>query len=77
MKDIPKALFIIDPRREKNAIKEAKDMGIPVIALAGSDCNIKGIDFPIMGNDASQASIQYFVQEIAKAYSEAKEVKKA
>lgn len=72
MKDLPKALFVIDPKKEKNAVKEARDMGIPVIALLGSDCNIKEVDFPIVGNDASQGSIAYFVQEITRAYSSAK-----
>lgn len=74
MKDLPKAVFIIDPKKEKSAVKEAQDMGIPVIALAGSDCNIKGLDFPIVGNDSSQTSVQFFVQEISKAYSSAKKV---
>ena len=72
MKDMPKALFVIDPKKEKTAVKEAQDMGIPVIALLGSDCNLKEIDFPIVGNDASQSSISFFVQEITKAYSSAK-----
>lgn len=72
MKDLPKAIFIIDPKKEKTALKEAKDMGIPVIALAGSDCNIKGLDFPMVGNDSSQTSVNFFVQEIVKAYSTAK-----
>ena len=72
MKDLPKALFIVDPKKEKSALQEAKDMKIPVICLAGSDCNIKGIDFPIIGNDASQTSIQFFTSEITKAYFGAK-----
>lgn len=72
MKDLPKAIFIIDPKKEKTALKEAQDMGITVIALAGSDCNIKGLDFPIIGNDSSQTSVNFFVQEIVKAYSAAK-----
>ncbi|MEK7184524.1 MAG: 30S ribosomal protein S2 [Patescibacteria group bacterium] len=72
MKDLPKALFVIDPKKEKTAVKEARDMGIPVIALLGSDCNIKDVDYPIVGNDASQTSISYFVQEITRAYSNAK-----
>ncbi len=74
MKDLPKALFVIDPKKEKTAVKEARDMGIPVIALLGSDCNIKDVDYPIVGNDASQTSISYFVQEITRAYSNAKKV---
>jgi len=74
MKDLPKALFVVDPKKEVTAVKEAQDMGIPVIALAGSDCNIKGLDFPIVGNDSSQTSVQFFVHEITKAYASVKKV---
>jgi len=76
MKELPKALFIIDPKKEKNAIKEAQDMGIPVIALLGSDCNIKEADYPMVGNDASQTSVRFFVDEIVKAYKEGHETPK-
>ncbi len=72
MKDLPKALFVVDPKKEKTAIKEAKDMGITVIALLGSDCNIKEVDYPIVGNDSSQMSVQFFTKEISKAYFDAK-----
>lgn len=72
MKELPKALFVVDPKKEKIAVREARDMGIPVIALLGSDCNIKDVDFPIVGNDSSQMSVKFFTQEIAKAYSESK-----
>ena len=72
LKDLPKAMFVIDPRKEKNAVKEALDTGVPVIALSGSDCNIKDISYPLVGNDASQTSIHFFVNEITKAYSEGK-----
>ena len=68
MKNLPSAIFIVDPKKENTAVKEAQDMGVPVIALAGSDCNISDIDYPIIGNDSSQASIQFFTQEIAKSY---------
>lgn len=74
MKDLPKALFVIDPKKEKIAVREAQDMGIPVIALAGSDCNLREITHPIVGNDASQTSIQFFVSEMTKAYSEGKKI---
>lgn len=75
MKELPKALFIVDPKKEKTAVKEAQAMGIPVIALLGSDCNLKEVTHPIVGNDASETSIQYFVNEITKAYSEGKKEK--
>lgn len=75
LKKAPDALFIIDPRREKNALKEAMDFNLPVIALAGSDCDISEIKYPIVGNDGSKASIQFFVEEIAKAYQSGKVAK--
>lgn len=68
LKKIPDALFVIDPRREKNAVAEAAHAKIPVVALAGSDCNIYGITHPVVGNDAAKSSIQYFVDEIVAAY---------
>ena len=74
LKKMPEALFVIDPRREKIAVKEATDMGIPVIALAGSDCNITEVTHPVLGNDASKSSIQFFIDEIVKAYQEGKKV---
>ena len=72
LKKMPDVLFVIDPRREKNAVKEAADMNIPVIALAGSDCDIREVKYPIVGNDSSKASIQFFIEEIASAYKKAK-----
>lgn len=72
MKELPKALFVIDPKKEKNAVKEAQDMGIPVIAVLGSDCNLKEVDYPIVGNDSSQTSVQFFIHEITQSYSSAR-----
>lgn len=72
MKKLPDALFIIDPKHEKNAINEAINMKISVIALSSSDCNIDPVKYPIIGNDASKLSIQFFVNEIVKAYEEGK-----
>lgn len=72
LKDLPKALFVIDPKKESIAITEAKKVGIPVIALANTDCNIKGIEYPIVANDASVSSISYFVESIVSAYKEGK-----
>jgi small subunit ribosomal protein S2 len=68
MTALPKALFIIDPRFEETAQREAKTMKIPVIALCGSDNNINGIDYPIPANDSNIASIRYFVEKIVEAY---------
>jgi len=75
LKKAPDALFVIDPRHEKNAVKEAADFNIPVIALAGSDCDLGSIAYPIAGNDGSKLSIQFFVDQIAKAYQSGKTAK--
>jgi len=72
MKKMPDAMFVIDPRHEKNAMKEAEDMNIPVVALAGSDCNISQVKYPIVGNDSSKNSVRFFVEEITAAYHSGK-----
>lgn len=72
LKKMPDALFIIDPRHEKNAINEAAHAKIPVVALSGSDCNIFEVTYPIVGNDTAKTSVQFFVDEIVKAYQEGK-----
>lgn len=66
MKSLPKALFIVDPRYEITALNEARSLNIPVIALCGSDNDIKNIDFPIVANDSNIASIRFFVEKIAE-----------
>ncbi len=76
MKKLPDAIFVIDPKREHNAVKEAEDMNIPVIALANSDCDISDLQYPILGNDSSRQSIQFFVNEISKAYQAGKKLAK-
>ncbi|OHA83034.1 MAG: 30S ribosomal protein S2 [Candidatus Yonathbacteria bacterium RIFCSPLOWO2_01_FULL_47_33b] len=68
MKDIPAALFIIDPKKESIALKEAQFLGIPVVALSNSDCNLRDADFSIPGNDSSVSSIAFFVKQIVDAY---------
>lgn len=68
LKQKPKAVFVIDPKKEMIAVREAKHQNIPVIALAGSDCDISMIDYPIVGNDTAKASIAFFIKEIAEAF---------
>jgi small subunit ribosomal protein S2 len=66
---IPDALFVIDPKKEHIAIDEAKKMNLPVIALLNTDCNLKNIDYPIVANDASVSSINFFLTKIKEAYT--------
>ncbi len=73
---MPDALFIVDSRKENIALREAEALGIPVIALCGSDCNINEVTYPIVGNDASVSSINYIVDAAIAEYKEgSKEVK--
>lgn len=67
---LPGAVFVIDPKKEEIAVAEAKKLNIPVIALANSDCNIEGITYPIVANDAQQKVIDFVAREIALAYDE-------
>jgi small subunit ribosomal protein S2 len=76
LKKMPDAMFVIDPSREHNAVKEAADQKIPVIALSNSDCDISDIAYPLIGNDGSKLSIQFFINEIVKAYQTGKKLAK-
>lgn len=71
MKDKPGALVVIDPKKEAIAVEEARQVGVPVVALASSDCDISIVDFPVPGNDVAKASIAFFLGEVSKAFSEA------
>jgi small subunit ribosomal protein S2 len=68
MKEMPKAMFVIDAKHETIAVTEAHKVKIPVIALCGTDNNLKDVEYPIPGNDASRASVGFFLDEIAAAY---------
>lgn len=68
MQSLPKALFVVDARFENTAVREAKRLKIPVIALCGSDNDIKAADYPVIGNDSSRTSIKYVVGLVQKTY---------
>lgn len=62
LKGMPGAILVVDPRAEDNCIKEAVIKKIPVIGLANTDCNIESIDYPIVANDASLATISFVLE---------------
>jgi small subunit ribosomal protein S2 len=64
----PAAIFIVDADKEENARNEAITIGIPIVSLCSSDCDITKVDYPITANDSSVRSIEYFVNEIVEAY---------
>jgi small subunit ribosomal protein S2 len=68
----PDALVIVDARHEAHATKEAKDAGIPIIAILGSDNNLKDATYPIVANDASHEAVAYILDELTGAYLEGK-----
>ncbi len=68
----PQALFIIDVKKEENAIREAKKLGIPVIGILDSNCDPDLVDYMIIGNDDAIRSIRLFCQIISDSVLEAK-----
>lgn len=68
MKGLPGVMFIVDPKAEKIAVREADKLNIPVVALLNTDCSDEGVQYPIFANDATRDSIKLFVNEIASAY---------
>ncbi|MEX0919456.1 MAG: 30S ribosomal protein S2, partial [Parcubacteria group bacterium] len=73
MKSLPKFLIVIDPKKEKIAVAEARKMKLPIIALAGSDTNLYELDYAIPANDASRQSIGFFVNKLVEAYKKGRE----
>ncbi len=67
MNRLPECLVVIDPRKEKNAIREARKMGISTVALIDTDCDPDLVDLPIPGNDDSIRSIELVVRLLADA----------
>jgi len=75
MKALPKLLVVVDPKKEKIAVAEARKMRLPIVAIAGSDTNLYELDYAIPANDASRQSIGYIVKELVKAYKRGQEAK--
>ena len=67
MRELPGALFVIDPRHEQTAVREANQLKIPIVALASSDCDFSQIRYPIPGNDTAHKSIHFIIEQIAEA----------
>lgn len=67
MTRVPGVIFLVDPKHEHIALKEANSLGIPVVALADSNCNPDGVDYLIPGNDDAIRSIAIVTGQIAEA----------
>lgn len=73
MPEIPGALFVVDPRKERIAIKEAQKLGIPVVGIVDTNCDPDELDFPIPGNDDAIRAVKLIAGAISQAIIEAKQ----
>lgn len=74
MSSLPGALFVVDPRKERIAAREARRMGIPIIGIVDTNCDPEEIDYVIPGNDDAIRSIKLLTSKIADAVIEGKQV---
>ena len=75
MKKAPAAIFIVDPRKEKIAIAEAKKLDIPIVAIVDTNCDPEDVDYVIPGNDDAIRAVKLVVSTIANAVVEGREGK--
>ena len=75
MEKMPGVMFLIDVRREHIAVKEARKMGVPTIAIVDTDCDPDPIDLPIPGNDDAMRAIELIMKEMADAIIEGKQMR--
>jgi small subunit ribosomal protein S2 len=70
MEQLPAAVFIIDPRKEKIAVAEAQRLGIPIVSIVDTNCDPSGIDYPIPGNDDAIRAVRLITSRIVDAILE-------
>jgi small subunit ribosomal protein S2 len=73
MKKLPGALFVVDPRKERIAILEAKKLGIPVVAIVDTNCDPDEIDYVIPGNDDAIRAVKLITSKVADAVLESRQ----
>jgi small subunit ribosomal protein S2 len=73
MKALPSAIFVVDPRKEHNAIAEARKLGIPVVAIVDTNCDPDEVDYVIPGNDDAIRAIRLISSVMANAIIEGKQ----
>ena len=73
MKKLPGALFIVDPRKERIAVAEAKNLGIPVVAIVDTNCDPDEIDYVIPGNDDAIRAVKLLAGTVANAIIEGRQ----
>ncbi|MCL6453460.1 MAG: 30S ribosomal protein S2 [Alicyclobacillus sp.] len=70
MKKLPSAMFVIDPRKERIAVAEARKLGIPIVAIVDTNCDPDEIDYIIPGNDDAIRAVKLLTNKMAEAVLE-------
>jgi len=73
MRHLPGALFVVDPRKERIAVAEARKLGIPIIAIVDTNCDPDEIDYVIPGNDDAIRAVRLLTSKMAEAVLEGKQ----
>ncbi|MDE7431288.1 MAG: 30S ribosomal protein S2 [Lachnospiraceae bacterium] len=77
MKEIPDAIFVVDPKKERICIQEAHSLGIPLIGIADTNCDPEELDYVIPGNDDAIRAVKLIVSKMADAVIEANQGEEA
>jgi small subunit ribosomal protein S2 len=73
MKELPSAVYIIDPRKEHIAVSEARALGIPIVAIVDTNCDPDEVDYVIPGNDDAIRAVRLLTAKIADAFLEGRQ----
>ena len=73
MEEIPGVIFLVDPKKERIAILEAKKLGIPTVGIVDTNCNPEDLDYPIPGNDDAIRAVKLIADVMANAVIEGKQ----
>ena len=73
METLPKAMFVVDTRKEKIAVAEAKNLGIPVVAIVDTNCDPDEVDYVIPGNDDAIRAVKLISGAMADAIIEGRQ----
>jgi small subunit ribosomal protein S2 len=73
MKTLPSAIFVVDPKKENNAVEEARKLGIPVIAIVDTNCDPDDADYVIPGNDDAIRAIRLIASAMGAAVTEGRQ----
>lgn len=73
MKSMPGALVVVDAKEESIAVTEANMLGIPVVAICNTDCDLKPVAYPVVANDANKKTVEFFLNKLVSAYKGTKD----